>query len=87
MILSFSELKDGAKFVCPWHLASGGRCGQSLAGASVILSLPGRKFSDIKDVIELADAGERQIFLCPGCEGAIYIVAVEQGFKVGIPTP
>jgi len=87
MILSFAELSDAKKFVCPWHRAGGGPCGQSLSEASVLVSVPGRRFAAVKDVIELADGGERQVFWCPSCEGAIYLVAVEQGFKVGIPTP
>lgn len=85
MILSYADLKDPAKFVCPWHRAEGGRCGQSLAGASVII-VPGvRKFVSIEELIEKADAGDSQVFWCPHCEGAIVIAPVEQGFKVGIP--
>lgn len=87
MILSFAELADEQKFVCPWHLAGGGRCAQSLSKASVIVNLSVRKFAAVKDVIELADGGDQQIFWCPSCEGAIFLAPVEQGFKVGIPTP
>lgn len=87
MILSFAELRDEKKFVCPWHLSSGGgRCGQSLAVASVIVDQASKKYADVAAVIEKADDGETQVFWCPQCGGAIFIAPVEQGFKVGIPT-
>jgi len=87
MILSFADLRDDKKFVCPWHLAEGRPCGQSLAGASVIVVPNTKKFIAVQQLVDKADAGERQVFWCPSCEGAIYIAPVEQGFKVGIPTP
>ncbi len=85
MILSYSDLKDPEKFACPWHRNQGGPCSMSLAGASVLVSIVTKRYSPIEKMVEEADAGERVIFWCPQCEGAIYLSPVEQGFLMGIP--